>query len=393
MEKTLLSILISLTLASASTIVKEKSLLEGYGVQDVNDYQESGWGEVMLWNDDLMNAKLQWKVSDNYVKFNLTLDPIIKTNCSSYRVGFSNPANRNYQGHYYDYAVINFKPKIQLKHMNKISNPNDIEENAYYGFKEITNSTENGNLWITWKRHLNIITDETVMFLKGSNYSVIYGCANVYDYSQSMRIKSITLSNEFSKVGFEPSFYNRNLGYEDLETVDLYWKVNSDYNGEGDVSFHLIIHPSMIDEYDWYQIGLREPFSEFSTSYADYNVVLLKDKKIILMNTFDGSETPKNNTVDNTIIPLAWGPTVDGNVSVIWDRELKEASNETIRIMNDYQYTLIYAYGKSSGGSMEYSGKGHRTIELRNSFSPPHPDDSALSVCSLLGLLAIQLII
>ena len=107
------------------------------------------------------------------------------------------------------------------------------------------------------------------------------------------------------------------------------------------------------------------------------------------MNTFDGSETPTKNTVNNTIIPLAWGPTVHGTLSIIWTRNLHQASNQTIRILEGYEYTLIYAYGKSSPSDSKYGGKGHKTIHLENSF----PDDSALSVCSLLGLLAIQLII
>lgn len=124
-------------------------------------------------------------------------------------------------------------------------------------------------------------------------------------------------------------------------------------------------------------------------SYADYNTIMLKYQSITLMNTSDGSENPTKNTANNTIRPSAWGPTVNGRMSMIWTRYSNQASNQTIRILEDYEYTLIYGYGKSSGGSMEYSGKGHKNIYLEYG----SPDDTALSICSLLGLIAIQLLI
>ena len=356
MEKTLLSILISLTLASASTIVNEKSLLEGYGVQDVNDYQESGWGEVLV-----QNAKLQWKVSNTAVTFNLTIDPILLVTDQSYRIGFSNPSVSRQE---YDYVKIYFD-NLELIQENSIKQ-GYIERNKYNSFYNVSGSKKNGNLWVSWSRRTNVITDETIRFLEGNKY-----------FLSLNGIVEITLSNGFS-MHYETR-KDDNLEKANLELITQYYGV----------MFNLEIDPSFTNDYDWYEIGLKSPSENFSMSYADYNVVMLKDQKITLMNTFDGSETPTKNTVNNTIIPLAWGPTVHGTLSIIWTRDFQQASNQTIRILERYEYTLIYAYGKSSPSAAKYGGKGHKTIYLGNSF----PDDSALSVCSLLGLLAIQLII
>lgn len=224
MEKALFSILISLTLASASTIVNEKSLLEGYGVQDVNDYQESGWSEVVL-----QNEKLQWKVSNTAVTFNLTIDPLVLVTFSRYRIGFSNPSHSRTKN---DYAEILFD-SLELIQKNDI-NSYYIERNKYCSFYGVSNSTKNGNLWVSWSRHLNIITDETIRFLKGNKVS----------FDNGTQIE-IILSNDFSK-------HIETQEHDNLEKAYLGLIPQGPT-----VMFYLEIDPSMINDCDWYKSDLN----------------------------------------------------------------------------------------------------------------------------------------
>mmetsp|Transcript_11850 Transcript_11850/g.17334 ORF Transcript_11850/g.17334 Transcript_11850/m.17334 type:complete len:576 (-) Transcript_11850:28-1755(-) len=199
-----------------------------------------------------------------------------------------------------------------------------------------------------------------------------------------------------------PRYYSLNKtvnskGQEILKNGKLQWHIS-----EIEAEFQLTIDSSVVKDYDWYGVALKEPSSSVSMANAEYVVVKnLSNPTLQAMNTvnYTANGRPQNQTED-PYTEISYF--IDSNINLVvkWTLPFSAFSNSTLSLKEGNNYTLLFAYGKMSGGVIqkhEETDRGYGNITLSNDFVgnviiPSNDTDSSSNLCTLLILSVLQLL-
>ena len=358
---------------------------------------EAGWGQEIL-----KHATLRWKVSDYAVVFNLTVDLETHLFYDWYGIALKEPS-RTVSMTNGDFAVAMFRNET-LFHMNTFGyrdngRPQNNTQSAFDSIWKFQSTT--GSLSVMWARKFNESTKgQSINLQKGSKYTLLYAYGTLEEglmqphTSNDKGYGNITLSNTFSeKAQISPE----QLGQETLKQGQLQWKMLSDR-----VVFNLTVDSEVTKDYDWYGFGLKRPSETVSMVKAEYFVLKnLSFPNLFHMNTFGylNNNRPQNYAKKHFEITLYYF-TPSNDLIFTWTKQLNTSANETLKLVSDKEYTLLFAYGKMSDGVIqkhEGTNRGYGTITLSNTFSGvvtiPSDDESAFSLCTLLILSVLQVIL
>ena len=380
MDKACLSIFVVALLGIAGAQSNKYGSIRGYGVQDVYDYQTTGWGQ-----EKLDHATLEWKVSGSKVTFNLTIQPEIHELYDWFGVGLKNPSSTVSMADA-DFAVVrNIDVSSTIisdpvvSHMNTFNSTGNgrPQNNTVKVFDSVSSghSKSTFEIWVSWTRDLNTsIKEQTLNLTQGGNYTLLYAYGTIKDYqiqhhyTTNRGYGNITLFNNFTGEATVPA---KKMGKETLKGGDLQWQVLNDR-----VIFNLTIDLEATKGCDWYGVALKEPSDFVSMIDAEYFVVKnfsSSQMRLFHMNTFGYylNGRPTNNSIDE--LKYEWASQNEGKVSVTWARQLNTSTQgQTLNLTKGSQYTLLFAYGKMTKGVIqkhEGTNRGYGNITLSNTFS------------------------
>ena len=174
-------------------------------------------------------------------------------------------------------------------------------------------------------------------------------------------------------------FNSSTQGQEKLEYASLIWQVGSPYNDR--IAFNLTVDSEVVKSYDWYGVALESTQSEIPAANADFAVLVFETCSLVSMSASDYRLRQAQNSYKLKDVHCS---KLNGQLSVTWNRYLKEQDYSGPALEEDKGYTLVFAYGKNpDSASYSVSSYGYRSIDLSNSFSGKVPETTGSSLTSL----------
>ena len=208
MEKTFSGICLVALLAVVGAQVayeSEHGSIRGYGVQDVYDYQATGW-----MTEKLKSATLNWKYSNTSITLNLTIDSSIVSNDMWYGIGLKDP-NSGQGMQKGEFFVFKNLSNAHFQHMNTFSltdkggrPSNDSSSTPGPTISVGPKILTNGDLNIVWSKNLNTaVKDQTLNMTVGNKYTLLcaYGIMKnetIQDHRSNCSSTTIKLANDSS---------------------------------------------------------------------------------------------------------------------------------------------------------------------------------------------------
>mmetsp|Transcript_7206 Transcript_7206/g.10652 ORF Transcript_7206/g.10652 Transcript_7206/m.10652 type:complete len:548 (+) Transcript_7206:6-1649(+) len=166
---------------------------------------------------------------------------------------------------------------------------------------------------------------------------------------------------------------------EKLEYASLIWQVGSPYSDR--VAFNLTVDSEAVKSYDWYGVALESTQSEIPVANADFAVLVFETCSLVSMSASDHHLRRAQNSYKLKDVHCS---KLNGQLSVTWNRYLKEQDYSGSALEEDKDYTLVFAYGKNPDSeSYSVSSYGYRSIHLSNSFSGKVSETTGSSLTSL----------
>ena len=208
MEKTFSGICLVALLAVVGAQVayeSEHGSIRGYGVQDVYDYQATGW-----MTEKLKSATLNWKYSNTSITLNLTIDSSIVSNDMWYGIGLKDPSSGQgmQKGEFFVFKNLS---NAHFQHMNTFSlkdkggrPSNDSSSTPGPTISVGPKVLSNGDLNIVWSKELNTaVKDQTLNMTVGNKYTLLcaYGIMKnetIQDHGSNCSSTTIKLANDSS---------------------------------------------------------------------------------------------------------------------------------------------------------------------------------------------------
>jgi len=138
---------------------------------------------------------------------------------------------------------------------------------------------------------------------------------------------------------------------EKLKNGVLNWQVAKDQ-----VKFTLHVDPSIFRDYDWYGVAFKENLTQYSMADGDYSVVWFnhtnpEKSKVHHMNTIGHHELLHNTKM---YFGTQSASSENNGLVATWTRNLNESTNQTVALVENKHYLLLWAYGKLQGNAMQH---------------------------------------
>lgn len=207
MEKTFSGIcLVALLAVAGAQMIRESEhgSIRGYGVQDVYDYQATGW-----MTENLKDATLNWKYSNTSITLNLTIDSSIVSKDMWYGIGLKDP-NSGQGMQNGEFFVFKNLSNAHFQHMNTFSltskggRPSNDTSAPNPTISVGPTVLSNGDLNIVWSKNLNTtVKGQTLNMTVGNSYTLLYAYGImkneiIQDHGNNCSSKTIKLANDSS---------------------------------------------------------------------------------------------------------------------------------------------------------------------------------------------------